>query len=114
MYVSTVFGMGWLRDSIIERLDKFVTQYSEPLEIIAVARRCGVTKWLEPQYVRLCERHTPLTAEEGGWLGFERFAAVCRVREKRINKAAKKLKQQKKIPATTKDWVRSESILNVV
>lgn len=43
--------------------------------------RCGVVGWLEVSWQRLCDRQDLVTGAEAAWLGADRYAAVCRVRE---------------------------------
>ncbi|KAG8880651.1 hypothetical protein FRB98_004965 [Tulasnella sp. 332] len=42
---------------------------------------CGVPKWVRPAYDAICRRPESLSADEGRRLGWERYAAICRIRE---------------------------------
>ncbi|KAG8944117.1 hypothetical protein FRC04_002155 [Tulasnella sp. 424] len=53
----------------------------DPLDRIQLADQCGLSEWLYPAYAKLCARDASLTAEEGRRLGFERYAALSRIRE---------------------------------
>ncbi|KAG8956042.1 hypothetical protein FRC00_005196 [Tulasnella sp. 408] len=56
----------------------------DPEIAFELADECNVKEWLHPAYARLCARRAPLTAKEGQILGFERFAALCRIREEAL------------------------------
>ena len=49
---------------------------------LAIADGFNVEEWKLPAYVAICKRKESLTAKEGRQLGFERFSALCRIREK--------------------------------
>jgi len=55
----------------------------DPFEVINICDKCGVDKWLQNTFKRLCERDEMLNAEEGAKLGYRRLTAICRVREQR-------------------------------
>ncbi|KAG8868443.1 hypothetical protein FRB97_002365 [Tulasnella sp. 331] len=42
---------------------------------------CAVPKWVRPAYDAICRRWESLSADEGRRLGWERYAAICRIRE---------------------------------
>ncbi|KAG8998966.1 hypothetical protein FRB93_013376 [Tulasnella sp. JGI-2019a] len=42
---------------------------------------CGVSKWVRPAYDTMCRRQEPLSANEGRQLGWDRYAAICCIRE---------------------------------
>lgn len=58
-------------------------------EHIDAGASSGVAQWLETAYQRLCERRQFISAEETAWLGADRYAAVCRVRERAALELAK-------------------------
>jgi len=51
-------------------------------EVLKTATECRDSAWLAPTFQRICTRDEPLSAEEATVLGPDRFAAVCRVRER--------------------------------
>lgn len=74
-----MWGFKSLREYIIGHLDSLL---DDPLWRIYVADNCDVKEWLHPAYAKLCAQETSLTVREGEVLGLERFAALCRIREK--------------------------------
>ncbi|KAG8967795.1 hypothetical protein FRC05_001891 [Tulasnella sp. 425] len=76
--LATIWGFGYLRKYIYQILDGLV---QDPLDRIELAEERGFREWLHPAYAKLCARDAPLTAEEGGRLGLERFAAIGWIRE---------------------------------
>ncbi|KAG8854193.1 hypothetical protein FRB96_007749 [Tulasnella sp. 330] len=42
---------------------------------------CAVPKWVRPAYDAICRRPQSLSANEGRRLGWDRYAAICRIRE---------------------------------
>ncbi|KAG8967799.1 hypothetical protein FRC05_001895 [Tulasnella sp. 425] len=76
--IATLWGFEQLRAYIIKTMDSIA---QDPSERILVADQCGLTEWLYPAYAKLCARDASLTAEEGRRLGFERLAALSRIRE---------------------------------
>lgn len=77
-HIATLWGFEQLRAYIIKTTDSIA---QDPMDRIQLADQCGLTEWLHPAYAKLCARDTSLTAEEGRRLGFERFAALSRIRE---------------------------------
>lgn len=76
--IATLWGFEQLRVYIIKTMDSIV---QDPLDRIQLADQYGLTEWLYPAYAKLCARDASLTAEEGRRLGFERLAALSRIRE---------------------------------
>ncbi|KAG8998947.1 hypothetical protein FRB94_006493 [Tulasnella sp. JGI-2019a] len=66
-YAITVFDTRFTDEDPFDRLDH--------------AFQCGVPKWVRPAYATICLREEPLSADEGRRLGWERYAAICRIRE---------------------------------
>lgn len=58
-------------------------------EHVDVGTSSGIVEWLEAAYQRLCERRQFISAEETAWLEADRYAAVCRVRERAASELAK-------------------------
>ncbi|KAG9012544.1 hypothetical protein FRB90_006647 [Tulasnella sp. 427] len=86
LYLATAWGFKAIRSYAIQALDSMTL---DPLESITIAERCGVAKWLQPAYLKLCLREGPLTAEEGERLGIRRYAALVRVREMELREQLK-------------------------
>lgn len=76
--LATAWNFDGVCQFIIQELDFAAT---DPFDRIRIADECRVPEWLHPALARICARVSPLTAMEGRALGFERFAAVCRIRE---------------------------------
>ncbi|KAG8914527.1 hypothetical protein FRC01_004026 [Tulasnella sp. 417] len=76
--LATLWDFDHIRAYAIKNLKN---SFLDPLQRIQLAEECNVKEWLHPAYARLCARRAPLTAKEGQILGFERFAALCRIRE---------------------------------
>ncbi|KIO22958.1 hypothetical protein M407DRAFT_27526 [Tulasnella calospora MUT 4182] len=76
--LATAWNFDQVRQFIIQELD-FVAV--DPFDRIRIADECRVPEWLRPALARLCARKSDLTAAEGRALGYERFAAICRIRE---------------------------------
>ncbi|KAL0071243.1 hypothetical protein AAF712_001809 [Marasmius tenuissimus] len=45
------------------------------------ARELQINHWLRDAYTELCERHEPLSAEEGKWIGIEETVSIAQARE---------------------------------
>ncbi|KIO22961.1 hypothetical protein M407DRAFT_27529 [Tulasnella calospora MUT 4182] len=78
LQIATLWRFEQLRAYIIMSMDSIA---SDPFDRIQVADDCGLTDWLYPAYARLCARDASLTIEEGRRIGFERFAALGKIRE---------------------------------
>ncbi|KAG8921496.1 hypothetical protein FRC01_000221 [Tulasnella sp. 417] len=76
--LATLWDFDHIRAYAIKSLKN---SFLDPLQRIQLADECNVKEWLHPAYASLCARRAPLTATEGEILGFERFAALCRIRE---------------------------------
>jgi hypothetical protein len=57
-------------------------QKKTPVEKILLAKRYGVTKWLQEGYISLVSRDNTITDEERDQLGLETFARLMVAREK--------------------------------
>lgn len=42
---------------------------------------CAVPQWVRPAYDAICRRPESLSPDEGRRLGWDRYAAICRIRE---------------------------------
>ncbi|KAG8883139.1 hypothetical protein FRB98_003284 [Tulasnella sp. 332] len=80
LYLATEWGFAAVRTYAIERIEH-QHRHQDALDRLELAERCSVLHWLHPTYNTLCTRGEPITADEGKRLGFERFAAICRIRE---------------------------------
>ncbi|KIO16895.1 hypothetical protein M407DRAFT_33451 [Tulasnella calospora MUT 4182] len=78
LQIATLWRFEQLRAYIIMNIDSMAW---DPFDRIQVADDCGLTDWLHPAYARLCARDASLTIEEGRRIGFERFAALVKIRE---------------------------------
>lgn len=83
LQLATIWGFEILRDLAIGYLDCLL---NDPLSRIELADGCDIEEWLHPAYAKLCAQEAPLTAKEGRVLGFERFAALCKIREEGFKK----------------------------
>ncbi|KAG8986564.1 hypothetical protein FRB94_012216 [Tulasnella sp. JGI-2019a] len=66
-YAIAVFETRFVDEDCFDRLERAFT--------------CGVSKWVRPAYDDMCRRPEPLTANEGRQLGWDRYAAICCIRE---------------------------------
>ncbi|KAG8867006.1 hypothetical protein FRB97_003598, partial [Tulasnella sp. 331] len=53
----------------------------DSLDRLERAFACAVPKWVRPAYDAICRRRESLSADEGRRLGWERYAAICCIRE---------------------------------
>ncbi|KAG8895975.1 hypothetical protein FRB99_000236 [Tulasnella sp. 403] len=83
LHLATMWHFDQVREFIIESLDNQIRSI-DPLDRIDVAIKCSVEKWLVPAYVALCTQEQPLSDSVGHRLGIVRFAALCRIRERRL------------------------------
>ncbi|KAG8869081.1 hypothetical protein FRB97_001627, partial [Tulasnella sp. 331] len=66
-YAISVFDTTLMEEDSFDRLER--------------AFACDVPKWVRPAYDAICRRWESLSADEGRRLGWERYAAICRIRE---------------------------------
>lgn len=55
--------------------------YISPVESIVLAREYGISEWLLPSYIRLCD-NSALSIEEANQLGIETAMKIALIREK--------------------------------
>lgn len=67
------------REFAIGILDQIET---DPFHQLELAAQCQVQKWVLPAYDAVCRRQASLRAQEGRKLGWDRFAAICDLRER--------------------------------
>jgi len=78
--LSTQWSFDRIRTYAIKLFDTlFVDQ--DPIDRLDLCFTAKLTQWARPAYDRLCRRKEHLTADEGPKLGWERFAAISRIRE---------------------------------
>ncbi|KAG8924916.1 hypothetical protein FRC02_010101 [Tulasnella sp. 418] len=80
LHLSTMWSFEELREHAIREIESIKPP---PVDLILLARRCQVEKWLRPAYLELCKRPETITADEGRLLGIDLFAALCHIRERR-------------------------------
>ncbi|KAG8921499.1 hypothetical protein FRC01_000224, partial [Tulasnella sp. 417] len=78
LQLATLWRFEQLRAYIIKNMDSMTR---DPFTRIQIADAYGLTDWLHPAYAKLCARDASLTFEEGRRIGFERFAALVKIRE---------------------------------
>lgn len=76
--ISTLWSCEHIRSHVISRL-KYAT--IDPFRRLELALECNVSEWLLVSYDTICRREDSLSATEGMLLGWDRFAAICRIRE---------------------------------
>lgn len=81
LHLATMWAFEDVRSYVINKLDAQL-KTTNLFERIRIADKCRVEKWLHSAYKALCDREEPLSAAEGEFLGFQRMAAICRIREK--------------------------------
>ncbi|KAG8895973.1 hypothetical protein FRB99_000234, partial [Tulasnella sp. 403] len=80
LHLATMWDFERIRAYAISQIDDNY-DHQDPLDRIDLAEKCRVAKWLHPAYVKLCERAEPMTGVDGRRLGYDRFAAICKIRE---------------------------------
>lgn len=81
MKVSSQWSFPAIRAFVIDIFeDRFKDR--DPFLRLETALQCDVSQWVLPAYDEISRRTQPLTANEGRQLGWERFAAICNVRER--------------------------------
>ncbi|KAG8914526.1 hypothetical protein FRC01_004025 [Tulasnella sp. 417] len=76
--IASLWRFEQLRAYILKNMDSLA---QDPFDRIQVANECGLTEWLHPAYAKLCARDNSFSVEEGRRIGFERFAALVKIRE---------------------------------
>ncbi|KAG8943471.1 hypothetical protein FRC03_002472 [Tulasnella sp. 419] len=78
LHLATMWEYEQLRQFAIEKIDGLKLPN---IEMLGLAVKCRVEKWLSPASVDLCLRADPLTYEEGEVLGFRYLTALSKIRE---------------------------------
>ncbi|KAG8942288.1 hypothetical protein FRC03_003374 [Tulasnella sp. 419] len=79
--LSTLWEFPALRSLSITYIESFRLA---AMDLIILSRQCQVSQWLAPAYAALCTQDQPLTMQEGHVLGFELFAQLTEIRERRL------------------------------
>ncbi|KAG7095652.1 hypothetical protein E1B28_006374 [Marasmius oreades] len=85
--IATQYDLPKVREHAIIAIDTCQSFASSsnclsPAEIIHVADKYGVEKWLKPAYLALCEREVPLSKEEAAKIGMEKVVMIAHARER--------------------------------
>ncbi|KAG8991846.1 hypothetical protein FRB94_012214 [Tulasnella sp. JGI-2019a] len=78
--LATLWSFSTTRAYAIAVFDARVAD-EDPFDKLERAIACGVSKWIRLAYDAMCRRPEPLSADEGRRLGWDRFAAICFIRE---------------------------------
>lgn len=81
--ISTRFMFQKIRDMVIQEIEKD-TKYTSisAVDRVVLAKKCDVPQWLEPAYMVIASRASPLEPEEGEKLGWDLTLKLCKVRER--------------------------------
>ncbi|KAJ8082208.1 hypothetical protein PM082_008055 [Marasmius tenuissimus] len=84
--ISTQFDFPKIRDHAIAAIDECQSLSSSnslsPADMIHIADKHHVEKWLKPAYMTLCEREEPISKEEAEKIGVEKVVMLAQARER--------------------------------
>ncbi|KAG8869223.1 hypothetical protein FRB97_001468, partial [Tulasnella sp. 331] len=78
--LTTLWSFTTMRAYAIAVFDTKIAE-EDPFNRLERAFAYAVPKWVQPAYDAICRRPESLSADEGRRLGWERYAAICHIRE---------------------------------
>ncbi|KAJ8082206.1 hypothetical protein PM082_008053 [Marasmius tenuissimus] len=80
--IASKYGFANVERFAMERFESVRSRRDIPAAMVLHwARELQIDHWLRDAYTELCERHEPLSAEEGKWIGIEETVSIAQARE---------------------------------
>ncbi|KAL0579902.1 hypothetical protein V5O48_002073 [Marasmius crinis-equi] len=109
--ISTRFELPKVREHAIAAIDECQSLSSSntlsPAEMIHIADKHHVEKWLKPAYLTLCEREEPISKEESEKIGIEKVVMIAQARERLLKI---KLEDASRMLANASDSASQETV----
>lgn len=77
---SSVLKFDKVREQAIAAIDK-ASERPDAIEMIILAEKYGINRWLRPAYISLCERKEPLQWKEAERIGLVKVVKLTQARE---------------------------------